>query len=434
VTLNGHAPLADRIKKYQLVDAANQSDEESDPDEPPMDPVPHLSIPIADVRQEGVSWLWPNYVALGKLTLLDADAGIGKSTMLIDLAARVTTGRMMPDGSRSDLREPSTVLFASGEDSASDTLLPRFRAAEGDEERMHLVRRVQRRHGSLGSEDWVLPTHYSQLRTDIERLDIKLLCIDPLTAFVSRDVNLREEQAVRAALGPLRTIGEETGCAVVLVRHLTKSGKGNALNRGMGAVAIGALARAALTVGRDPDDPTGERCVLVGSKSNIGTLAPGLSFEVVTDQTHNCSLILWGNPVDTSAETLLSDGHDGEGRSEQVEIAEQLQLATKSGPIRVRDAREAIESAGFRASDKTIQRAARRAGLVTETTGTFPGIRYWRRRDQLLPSVDTPETESASSEPVPTELTRDDMPQASSVDTVDSVSTLDDPASSEVAQ
>ena len=42
----------------------------------------------ADVTPEPVEWLWPGRVALGKLTLIAGEAGLGKSQLLIAIADR----------------------------------------------------------------------------------------------------------------------------------------------------------------------------------------------------------------------------------------------------------------------------------------------------------------------------------------------------------
>lgn len=54
---------------------------------------------MSEVECEEVSWLWPGHLPLGKLTVIDGDPGLGKSFLTLDLAARVSQGRTMPDGS-----------------------------------------------------------------------------------------------------------------------------------------------------------------------------------------------------------------------------------------------------------------------------------------------------------------------------------------------
>ena len=60
---------------------------------------PLITTALVDVEPKSVEWLWRGRIPLGKLTTFDGDPGVGKSTVLADLAARVSTGTPMPDGS-----------------------------------------------------------------------------------------------------------------------------------------------------------------------------------------------------------------------------------------------------------------------------------------------------------------------------------------------
>ena len=53
---------------------------------------------LSDIPERQLHWLWEKRILRGKLTLLDADPGLGKSLITLDLAARITTGQPMPDG------------------------------------------------------------------------------------------------------------------------------------------------------------------------------------------------------------------------------------------------------------------------------------------------------------------------------------------------
>ena len=57
-----------------------------------------VGIILSEVEPERVTWLWSGRIPLGKLTVMDGDPGQGKSTIALDLAARVTRGWTMPDG------------------------------------------------------------------------------------------------------------------------------------------------------------------------------------------------------------------------------------------------------------------------------------------------------------------------------------------------
>jgi predicted ATP-dependent serine protease len=43
------------------------------------------------IERKRVEWLVPDWLSLDKVVVLDGDPGLGKSTLLLDIAARVTT-------------------------------------------------------------------------------------------------------------------------------------------------------------------------------------------------------------------------------------------------------------------------------------------------------------------------------------------------------
>jgi RecA-family ATPase len=85
---------------------------------------------LADVKAEPVRWLWPGRIAVGKVTLLAGNPGLGKSQISASLAGIVTTGARWPsDGA---LAEPGAVAILTAEDDAGDTWVPRLKAAGAD--------------------------------------------------------------------------------------------------------------------------------------------------------------------------------------------------------------------------------------------------------------------------------------------------------------
>ena len=72
-----------------------------------------------------------------------------------------------------------------------------------------------------------------------------MVVLDPLSAVVDKSVNMYVDQDVRGALRPLKDIAEATGCAIVVVRHLSKSsGSKKAIYAGGGSIGIVGAARA----------------------------------------------------------------------------------------------------------------------------------------------------------------------------------------------
>ncbi len=73
---------------------------------------PRLQLPMV---AEPIQWLWPGKIPLGRVTLIEGPAGAGKSTLALDLAARVSSGKAWPDGSPQRVWPfPSSLLCALG--------------------------------------------------------------------------------------------------------------------------------------------------------------------------------------------------------------------------------------------------------------------------------------------------------------------------------
>jgi hypothetical protein len=53
---------------------------------------------LSDLTPEATEWLWHLRIPKGELTIVDGDPSVNKSSLLMDLAARVSKGREMPDG------------------------------------------------------------------------------------------------------------------------------------------------------------------------------------------------------------------------------------------------------------------------------------------------------------------------------------------------
>src|SRR5881397_1459802 len=92
---------------------------------------------MSQLAARSVAWLWPERLALGKLSILDGDPGLGKSLLALDLCARLSTDRPFPDGSPGPGVANSVVL--NGEDGAADTIGPRLEALGADLARVFVL-------------------------------------------------------------------------------------------------------------------------------------------------------------------------------------------------------------------------------------------------------------------------------------------------------
>src|SRR6266540_7303434 len=93
---------------------------------------------LSQIPSRQVAWLWPARIPFGKLTILDGDPGLGRSTPMLDLAARLTAGRALPD-EPTPPDEPRRVVLLSAEDAAADTIRPRLEAASAAIDRVYVL-------------------------------------------------------------------------------------------------------------------------------------------------------------------------------------------------------------------------------------------------------------------------------------------------------
>jgi hypothetical protein len=346
---------------------------EPPPDEPPPAPLGTL---LRDVSPERVSWLWPARIPRGKLTILDGDPGLGKSALTMDLAARVSAGLALPDGTPCDA---AGVVILNAEDGLSDTILPRLLAAGGDPASVLALQAVPDESG-LGERPISLPADLAHLRRAVERVGAALVVVDPLMAFLGGDVNAHRDQDVRRALHPLSMLAGETGAAVLVVRHLNKLAGGNPLYRGGGSIGIIGAARSGLLVARDPDDT--ERRVLASTKCNLAKLPSSLAYSL--EQTSDGALrVAWQGECAHTAESLLAAPRDDEERGERQEAIDVLRAILAAGPVPAEQAKKDARKAGI--AERTLSRAKAALGVKSKKL-TFTGGGAWQW--SLPPSAD----------------------------------------------
>lgn len=249
---------------------------------------------LAHVEPKPIEWLWPQRMPLGMIVILDGDPGLGKSTVSLDLAARVSTGRPMPDHTSSCLRGPATVLLMGAEDDLARTIQPRLKVAGADLSRIY----------HLGVEELPSLTAVGLIRQAVQHHDARLLVIDPLMAYLPCDVNAYRDQDMRRILSPLAALAAELQVTILLIRHLTKTGGTQVIYRGGGSIGIIGAARSGMLITEHPEDS--DKRVLAMSKANLAHRALSLIYR------------LEGNPIPS----VIWEGTTRETATHLLELAE----------------------------------------------------------------------------------------------------------------
>lgn len=257
--------------------------------------------PTGEVPQ-APRWLWPGRIPMRMVTMFDGDPDQGKSTLTLDIAARVTRGWGYPDGTVGDAS--GDVVIMSAEDDPSQTIEPRLMAAGANLGRIHIVSGLRDIDGSLMPP--AVPSDLAVLQDLIRNVGAALVIVDPFIAFLDSTIDSYKDAQVRRAMSALKLLAEEEDTAVVLVRHLKKdSGGGKAIYGGGGSIGFIAHARAAMLAGSHPDDRNLR--VLTQSKLNVGVKGPSLTYSLVPWETNGAwARVEWGASVEVTADELLS--------------------------------------------------------------------------------------------------------------------------------
>jgi hypothetical protein len=166
-------------------------------------------------------WLWRDRFPLGKVSIAEGDPDCGKSTVTIDIGARLTKGWGMPDGSEPEI-PASGVVFVSLEDGPGDTLRPRLEVAGADLSRVRIVQEITGPNGYPRTP--TIPNDIPAIEAAIKSVDARMLSIDPLVGTLAPEqTDNHRDQDIRRALAPLAVMAARHNVAVICVRHLRKS-------------------------------------------------------------------------------------------------------------------------------------------------------------------------------------------------------------------
>lgn len=300
---------------------------------------------MADIEGEEVSWLWYPYIPVAKLTLLEGDPGIGKSWLSLAIATAISLGSGLPEV---EVKEPGKVLLASAEDGLADTIRPRLNTMAANVGNIHAVK------GALDFGHDGLEI----LESFIQGIKPILVIIDPLVAYLGVGVDIHRANETRAVMAQLADIAERQHAAIVAVRHLTKGGSSKPIYRGLGSIDFAAACRSVLLAGCDPDDE--QKRGFVHIKSNLAQTGKAIGFEVREGRFY------WTGESSLTAGQILSSV-DTEHTSALSEAMEFLRTELSGGPVPASQIFK--DGRGLELSEKTIKRAKRNLGIITEREG-----------------------------------------------------------------
>src|SRR5262249_30396607 len=314
-----------------------------------------------DIKIVPVSWLWPGRIALGKLSLIAGEPGLGKSQVSLAMAAAVTTGGSWP--CREGGAPKGNVIILAAEDGAADTLVPRLKAADADLERVSIVSAVE----DAGRRAFNLAADLDLLEQKIRAAgDVQMVVIDPISSYLGARIDSHNNTTVRGTLEPVCEMADRLHVAIVGITHHPKGTGTAAINRFIGSIGFVAAARAAYIVTSDPEDENHR--LFLPAKNNLAPRGQGLAFRleqrIVAEPGIVASSVLWEDtPVTITADQALAatDAARHGTASPHAEAGGDLGDKLSARPAAVQDVDEHARALGI--ALRTLRRARKTLGV-----------------------------------------------------------------------
>ena len=297
-------------------------------------------IKMSEIQSQEVAWLWYPFIPYGKLTIVQGDPGDGKTTLVLNIAAKLSKGEGIDREMK--LTEPLTVIYQSAEDGLADTVKPRLEVAGANCENISVIDESIK---SLSMID-------ERLEEAVIRTKAKLLILDPIQAYLGGDMDMNRANEARDMTKKLAALAEKYQCAIVLVGHMNKAAGNKAAYRGMGSIDFFAVARSVLLVGRVEGEANIRAVVQI--KNNLAAFGHPKAFELSEDGFH------WLGDYEITADEVLGGIAP---KSNKLEQAKRLlrELAETKNAIQSNEIFKLAEEQSI--SRRTLENAKKEMGI-----------------------------------------------------------------------
>ena len=312
-------------------------------------------INMEQVEVEKIDWLLYPFIPFGKVTIVQGDPGEGKTTMVLQIIAKLTKGEaVLPSGSDEpaleektmDL-EPVNVIYQTAEDGLGDTIKPRLLSAGADCSRVMVI----------DDNDQALTMMDARLEEAIIKTKARLVVLDPIQGFLGAAVDMHRANEIRPLMKRVAVLAEKYHCAIILIGHMNKNSNGKSSYRGLGSIDFQAAARSVLIVGRIKDET--EIRVVCHVKSSLAPEGKSIAFRLDKDTGFE-----WIGEYDISADDLLSGDNRGQKIHEAKEFLKEILV---SGSVAQTKVAEEAESRGIK--KKTLWNAKKELEIESVKIG-----------------------------------------------------------------
>ncbi|MEQ3335971.1 AAA family ATPase [Faecalimonas umbilicata] len=203
-------------------------------------------IHMDQVEVEEIEWLFYPFIPYGKVTIIQGDPGEGKTTVVLQIIAKLTKGEPILNEITEEETgvKPINVIYQTAEDGLGDTIKPRLLAAGADCSRVLVI----------DDQDQPLTMVDARLEEAIIQTKARLVVLDPIQGFLGAGVDMHRANEIRPLMKRISVLAEKYQCAIILIGHMNKNSNGKSSYRGLGSIDFQAAARSVLIVGRVKDE------------------------------------------------------------------------------------------------------------------------------------------------------------------------------------
>lgn len=307
-------------------------------------------INMEQVEIERVEWLLYPFIPYGKVTIVQGDPGEGKTTLMLQIIARLTRGQAVLE------REGETellpfqqvnVIYQTAEDGLGDTIKPRLVAAGADCSRVLVI----------DDTDKALTMEDARLEEAVIKTGARMVVLDPIQGYLGSDVNMYRANEIRPLMKRMGNLAEKYRCAIVLIGHMNKNNSEKSAYRGLGSIDFLAAARSVLLVGRVRDEP--EVRVVCQVKNSLAPEGKAIAFRIGKENGFE-----WIGEYDVTADELLS----GNSRGRKLQDAKDFLLEILAeGPVKQKEIEREAQIRGIKS--KTMWNAKTELGITSKKVG-----------------------------------------------------------------
>lgn len=289
-------------------------------------------INMQDIEVEDIEWLIYPFIPYGKITIIQGDPGEGKTTLVLQIIARLTKGEAIIN---EKAKQPINVIYQTAEDGLGDTIKPRLLSADADCSKVLVI----------DDKDTPLTMRDVRLEQAIVETKAKLVVLDPIQGFLGADVDMHRANKIRPVMKHIAELADKYKCAIILIGHMNKCSMGKSTYRGLGSIDFQVAARSVLIVGRIKDEP--EIRVVCQTKSSLAPEAKSIAFRLSKENGFE-----WIGEYDVTADDLLSGTAKGTKKQAAIDFLEEFVL---NGAKPQTEIMKLAKEKGF--SEKTVRNA-----------------------------------------------------------------------------